>query len=163
MNAKLIFSFAAGLFLSSTILGGFYLSEIEANTNNGTSVKIPTEKEMKDKLTSSGYVIHTKEEFNKVIASVESEKNEKESSSKENKSTSNAKEKIIYRTFLTVSEGMTSIDVGKVLVRANIIDNAYAFSNRVEKKGLANNLRPGTYKIDSDMTADEVISIVFKK
>lgn len=162
MNAKLMFSFAAGIMLSSTILGAAFLSD-SSKTSSQKLASAPTEKQMKEKLTSSGYVIHTKDEFDQLLATVESETKKKESTAKEKESTSEGKEKIIYRTFLTVSEGMTSIDVGKVLVKAKIIDDAYAFSKKVEKKGVANHLRPGTYKIDSDMTVDQVISIVFKK
>ncbi|MFB6467047.1 aminodeoxychorismate lyase [Cytobacillus sp. Hz8] len=167
MNAKLISSFAAGLLLSSTVLGAVYLSDVEGATNKSSKTKVvePSEKEMKDKLTTAGYMIYTKDELNKILKSTKSEavKKEDSNSKTDSKSEDTGKEKIIYRTFLSVSKGMTSYDVGKVLVRSKIVDNAFDFSKRVEKKGLANNLRPGTYRIDSDMTEDEVIAVVFKK
>lgn len=46
------------------------------------------------------------------------------------------KEVVVYRTIITVSPGMTSINVGEVLVRANIIDSAREFFNKVENRGL---------------------------
>ncbi len=64
---------------------------------------------------------------------------------------------------LTVSKGMTSIDVGKALERANIIESGMDFFNEVEKRGLSKGLRPGTYEIKSEMTLDEIISIIFRK
>ena len=59
---------------------------------------------------------------------------------------------------------MTSIDVGKELRKALIIDiSGFEFSKEVEKRKLESDLRPGTYKVDSDMTMDEVIEAIFKK
>ena len=45
-----------------------------------------------------------------------------------------AKEKIVYKTVLTVSDGMTSIDVGNALEKANIIKDGLDFYKRVEKR-----------------------------
>lgn len=153
MNVKLLCSFAAGLLIATTISGTFYFLEPKAETG-----KLPTEIEMKDKLASSGYVIHTEEEWAEFQASKET--------ASENKKVAEAavpvNEKIVYRTFLNVSEGMTSIDVGNLLVKAKVIDNARTFFNEVEKKGVSANLRPGTYEVDSNMTIDQIISAIFK-
>ena len=37
------------------------------------------------------------------------------------------------------------------------------FSKEVEKRKLESDLRPGTYKVESDMTMDEVIKAIFKE
>jgi hypothetical protein len=57
---------------------------------------------------------------------------------------------------------MTSIDVGNILVRANLVPNAFTFSKDIEKKGLENKLRPGVFVVDSQMSYDQVISTIFK-
>ena len=57
---------------------------------------------------------------------------------------------------------MTSVDVGKALVQAKIINSGIVFDKEVEKQGLSNSLRPGVYEIDSDMTRDEIINIIYK-
>ena len=113
----------------------------------------PSEAEMKSLLASKGYVIKTEEEWNKQLAAV------KDTSVQSKEAT---KEKIIYRTVLSVSSGMTSIDVGKALQRARIIKSGIQFSKIVEKRGVENNLRPGTYVVESGMTIDKMISIIFK-
>ena len=56
---------------------------------------------------------------------------------------------------------MTSIDVGKVLQKTKIIESGSDFSKEVEKRKLESELRPGTYKVESDMTMDEVIKAIF--
>ena len=57
---------------------------------------------------------------------------------------------------------MTSIDVGRALQRAKVIKSGLEFSKEVEKRGLENNLRPGTYTVESGMTMEEIISFIFK-
>ena len=58
---------------------------------------------------------------------------------------------------------MTSIDVGKALVKAKIINSGIDFYKEVEKRRLeSNSLRPGVYEVDSDMTRDEIINIIYK-
>lgn len=160
MNFKLLFSFAAGLLVASTISGSAYFIDAAGHGENKQTLKSPSESEMKDKLTSAGYVIYTGEEWKELQSSGKTES--KKESGEVKKSSGEAAEKIIYRTYLTVSEGMTSIDVGRLLVKAKIIDNANAFSKQVELKGVANKLRPGTYEVDSDMAIDEIIATIFK-
>ncbi len=162
MKSNQMGSFAAGIFAATTLLSAtFFFGPRDVNVNQDLD-EIPmsdtlSEIEMKDTLTSAGYVIHSKEEWAEHIATIEAT---------ENGATINsvAKEEkpVVSRTILTVSQGMTSIDIGKVLVQANMTDNAMSFFHEVEKRGLSNKLRPGTYEIDSDMTMNDVISLIFK-
>lgn len=89
---------------------------------------------------------------------VQREKDEKAEEKTEDKTG----EKVVYRTILTVSMGMTSIDVGNALEKAHIIESGIQFYKDVEKRGLENDLRPGTFEIESGMTTDEIISVIFK-
>jgi cell division protein YceG involved in septum cleavage len=160
MRINLLSSFAAGILISTTICGAVYFSDkkdvqkASANTSeNQTTVKIqPSEKEMKNKLESSGYVIQTKAEYDKNMKAAQ-----KPASPADNKS-----DKSVTRVILNVSNGMTSIDVGNILVRANLVPNAFTFSKDIEKKGLENKLRPGVFVVDSQMSYDQVISTIFK-
>ncbi|MDF0728534.1 hypothetical protein PY093_18020 [Cytobacillus sp. S13-E01] len=157
MKPKIIISFAAGLILAASVSGAVFYAEPNKGTRQtDATTEIPSEEEMKDLLASAGYVIHTEEEWKEQLATVEAVET-KEEAVKDVK-----KETVIYRTMLTVSQGMTSIDVGRALQQANIIDNALDFFKEVEKRGLANDLRPGTYEIDSEMTLDKIMSTVFK-
>ena len=51
----------------------------------------------------------------------------------------------------------------EALVQAKIIDNAMTFFKEVEKRGLENDLRPGTFELDSNMSLDDAIKTIFKK
>ena len=150
MTSKSMRSFAGGLIVAASICGAVYFSGPSEATGKQT-VEKPSEAEMKSLLTSSGYVIQTEEEWREQLAAVEvvEERNA-------------GKETIIYQTMLSVSKGMTSIDVGKALERANIIESGMDFFNEVEKRGLSKGLRPGTYEIKSEMTLEEIISIIFR-
>lgn len=156
MKANVITSFAAGLLVSAAVCGAAYFSGPTPNEKGDKKiVKAPTEEEMKNSLTNSGYVILTNAEWDKQLAAMEVQKTEKEPQQE-------TKEEVVYHTIVNVAPGMTSIDVGNALVKGKIIDNAKTFFNEVEKRGLANELKPGTFELGSDMSMDEVISVIFK-
>jgi len=183
MRTKLIMlnSFAAGMLITAGICAAFYF--FGENSNSKIPIKTQTktvqvsEEEMISQLASAGYVVKTEDEWNSQLTSVESEwtkvLEEKEAEWKKQLEAAQKKEPVkegkedsdqtvVYRTILSVTSGMTSIDVGRALVQANIIDNAMDFFNEVEKRGLANELRPGSFEVDSEMTMNEVISTIFK-
>ncbi len=165
MSAKIMSSFAAGLLFATSVCASVYFFG-PSEAASKVIVEKPTEQEMKSMLVTQGYVIHTEEEWQEKEAAVEAAATTEEESAeeevKEESNTVEVKEKIIYRTILNVSTGMTSIDVGRALVQGNIIDDAMKFFNEVEKRGLSNKLRPGTYELDSEMSMDKVMSTIFK-
>ncbi|MFF2497851.1 hypothetical protein [Peribacillus sp. NPDC058075] len=156
MTSKSMRSFAGGLVVAAGICGAVYF--FGPGEATGTSEK-PSEDEMKESLAEEGYVIHSEKEWEDQIAEAQSVKDKAEA---EKETVKEPTEKIIYRTVLSVSKGSTSIDVGKNLQKAKVIKNANEFSDAVEKKGKANGLRPGTYVVDSAMTTEKIISIIFK-
>ncbi|BCB02889.1 endolytic transglycosylase MltG [Bacillus sp. KH172YL63] len=154
-------SFAAGLLIATSLIGAVYLfGPAEAKSSEKEApVKVEkiSEDKMVEELTSKGYVIHTEDQWNKQLADM-NEKQEKSENKKDEKSDG----KVIYRTMLTVSTGMTSIDVGNALESAHIIESGLDFYKEVEKRGVENDLRPGTFQVESGMTTDEIISTIFK-
>jgi len=158
MKAKLIRSFAAGLLLATVVSGSVYFLSSNDSSNENKQEKLSTE-EMKTLLTEEGYKVLTEVELAEQLAAAQIEAEE----SKEQATTENTTEKVVYRTMITVTSGMTSIDVGDALVNAKIIANRQEFVNLVEQKGLVQELRPGTFEVQSDMTLDQVIATVYKQ
>lgn len=155
-------SFAAGLLIATTSIGAVYMfgpSEAESTAKVETvKTEKLSEEEMVKQLTSNGFVIHTEAEWNKQLSAMTEKQEEKVEDKKEEKTD----DKVVYKTILTVSTGMTSIDVGNALENANIIKSGLDFYKEVEKRGLENDLRPGTFEVESGMTTDEIISTIFK-
>jgi len=183
MRAKLLMvnSFAAGILITAGICAAFYFFGDNSNTTIPIKTQTKTaqvsEEDMIAQLASNGFVVKTEEEWNSQLSSVESDWSKKleakekeykeqleavEKAESEKKDKKDSDQKVVYRTILSVTSGMTSIDVGRALVKANIIDDAMDFFNEVEKRGLANDLRPGSFEVDSEMTMNEVISTIFK-
>jgi len=170
MKAKIIRSFAAGIMLASAVSGAVYFfGPSKGEDSQKTKIAHPTDEEMKESLTSDGYIVLTEDEWVAELAAVEAAKQEEakqaeqETDKKEEQKeqSEEVKEVVVYRTVLNVASGMTSIDVGNALVKGKIIDNAKAFFDEVEKRGLANELRPGTFELDSKMSMDQVINTIF--
>lgn len=161
MTAKSIRSFSAGLIIATSLCGAAYFFGPSEKASTQSAEKL-SEDEMKDLLTSKGYVIQTEEESQKQLASANAakEKAAKEKADEE-KAEDEKTQKVVYRTMLTVTSGMTSIDVGKALERAKIIDNAKVFTNEVEKRGVSTKLHLGTYEVESGMKMEEIITTLF--
>lgn len=173
METNVIRSFAAGLIAAGVISGAvFYAGTSETTSANGKPLE---HSEMKSALTSEGYIVMTEEELKNQLVEVETEWQDKltaaesewkqklsELEGAETAKKENSNDTAIYRTIIHVSSGMTSIDVGRSLVQAKVIGNAMDFVREVEKRGLANKLKPGAYEVDSSMNMDKAISIIFK-
>ncbi|MFK9093504.1 aminodeoxychorismate lyase [Bacillus salipaludis] len=162
MRINLLSSFAAGILISTTICGAVYLTD-KGDASNGsakTSEHQPTvtvsEKEMKNKLVTKGYIVQTKAEYDKNMKDAKASV-EKQAPPEENKAA-----KTVTKLMVNVSEGMTSIDVGRMLEAAGIVPNAFNFSQDIEQKGIENKLRPGVFQVDSEMSYDQVVSAIFK-
>ncbi|KAB2338063.1 endolytic transglycosylase MltG [Cytobacillus depressus] len=157
MTSKSMRSFAGGLIVAATLCGAVYFSGPAKATTKQTAEKLSNE-EMKTLLAEEGYVIYSEKEWDQLEAEKEPAK-EAPNKNEETKQDEN----VIYRTILNVSLGMTSIDVGRSLEKAKIIDNARAFSTEVEKRGLSSKLKPGIYEVESGMNMDQILSVMFKK
>ncbi|MGF2615209.1 endolytic transglycosylase MltG [Rossellomorea vietnamensis] len=165
MMTNTLRSFAAGLLIATSTIGAVYLfgpstAESTEKTAGTVEKKVLSEDEMIKKLVSGGFVVHTEEEWNKQLAEASNNKvAEEKQVDKENQTT---EEKVVYRAILSVSMGMTSIDVGNALEKAKIIDDGLEFYKEVEKRGLENELKPGTFEFESGMSMEEIISTIFK-
>lgn len=165
INARMILSFAVGLLTASIVFGIVYLSSSDHQPKAKKAASL-TEEQMKEKLAAAGYLIHTEEEWDEMVAPPAStneneEKQDLQADTEEPVEEEPAKEETVKKVSITVSAGMTSGDIGKLLVNEGFIDNAYAFSSEVEKKGVANKLQLGTYEIDSSMSMNEIIAVLF--
>ncbi|OXS55225.1 hypothetical protein B1B00_19345 [Bacillus sp. DSM 27956] len=159
MTSNSLRSFAGGILIATSLIGAVYLFGPSEASSTGkeepAEVQKLSEDEMVKKLTSKGYVIHTEDQWNKQLKAMNEKQEEKTSDKKDDG-------KVVYKTMLTVSTGMTSIDVGNALEQANIIKDGLDFYKEVEKRGLENELRPGTFEVESGMSTDEIISTIFK-
>ncbi|WP_449540178.1 hypothetical protein [Ferdinandcohnia sp. Marseille-Q9671] len=168
MNAKIISSFASGVLLAAVVCAIIYFFGPDQATTTKAEEQ-PTVDELKSQLTAKGFVIHTEEEWNAAIAEakkpVEKTPEPKEEVKEEKKEEpAEPAEPAVTSTVITVSEGMTSYEVGKALIAAKIISgDAWDFANTVEKKGVAKYLKLGSFEINSNMTTDEIIATIFKK
>ncbi|MED4164322.1 hypothetical protein [Halalkalibacterium halodurans] len=177
MTPNAMRSFAGGILIAAGLCGAvYYFSGDQEGQAAGPSNDLTFE-EMRALLEAEGYVVQTEEEWEVEVSTaanirVEQEMEELladqevEEEAPEEEETTDEEEaeegrSVVYRTILTVSPGMTSIDVGQALERASIIEKASEFSKRVEDRGLANKLKPGTFEVDSDMSLNELIDEIF--
>ena len=164
MKINILSSFAAGMLITSTICGAVYLSgksdpaKVTVKPSVTTSIKKvqPTDAEMKNQLEEKGYVVQTKAENDKQVQAAKASVQPKAAVAATN--TVNPETRVV----VNVTDGMTSIDIGRVLVAANIVKNAFDFSKDIEAKKLENKLKPGVFVVNSKMTYDQVVATIFK-
>ncbi|MEE6134464.1 hypothetical protein CHN50_09720 [Priestia aryabhattai] len=158
MTPNTLRSFAMGLLVAATATGIVYLLE---PSSTSTSKEL-SEEEMQIQLEDKGFVVQTQDELDKQLADAQAEAaQEAQKESKEEKE-EQSKEEPVYRTIINVSSGMTAVDVGEVLEKAKIVKSGFEFYKKVEGQGVENKLRPGTFEVDSSMTEDEMIAVIFK-
>ncbi|WP_409272761.1 aminodeoxychorismate lyase [Neobacillus sp. SCS-31] len=157
MRINLLSSFAAGMLLTTAICSTVYFTA-DTPKASGKTVKVElSDAEIKNKLETKGYVVQTKAEYDQAVADAKAAA-PKQPAPPENKST----DKPVTKVIINVTDGMTSINVGRMLVEAGIVKDAFAFSKDIEKKGLMNKLRPGVFVVDTSMSYEQVISTIFK-
>lgn len=59
---------------------------------------------------------------------------------------------------ITVEEAGSSLAVGKVLEQQDLIGSRYFFALKARLSGYDGTIRPGTYILSSDMSAEEILS-----
>lgn len=164
MRINLLSSFAAGILIATTMSGIVYFTSTGDSqktaakiSNDQKTVKVQSsDNEMKKNLEKKGYVVQSKAEYDKNMNAA------KATVQKQAPADDKKPAKEVTRVVVGISDGMTSIDVGKMLEKAKLIPNGFNFSMDVEKKGLDKNLRPGIYVVDSEMSTDQMITTIFK-
>lgn len=171
MRINLLSSFAAGLLLATTVSGAVYLSDKsdapKVAVSKATESAKTSAKDLKKELESKGYVVQTKSEYDASLKNAEaagqSQAEQKNAeAAAQNQAPSAAAAKTVTKMIINVSEGMNNIDVGKMLVQAGFVENAFNFSKDIEARGLQNKLRPGTYAVDSGMSYDQLIAAIYQ-
>jgi len=147
-------------------LGGVYF--FGSGGDGGQAAKM-SEKEMKSSLTEKGFVVKTEEEWKSQQAALESAQKAAQAKPEtpapvDTPPAAPAEgEQVVYKTVVNVASGMTSIDVGRTLETAKVINiSAYDFSKEVENRGVEKYLKPGIFEIQSGMTVDEIIGTIFQ-
>lgn len=188
MKINNLTSFAAGLFLATSIFGLVYLSSDEKiaaqEEEQPEQAESLSEDEMKAILESKGYVVQVpdgeSEENTTEKEPADSAEGEEQQAGdeqadesgdgqakEENEQAEDARKEEsnqLTELVITVEPGMTSIDVGKRLREANFIDkDPFSFSKDIEARNLQNKLYPGTYKVNSSMSYDELINAIFNQ
>ncbi|WP_210611241.1 hypothetical protein [Priestia flexa] len=158
MTPNTLRSFAMGLLVAATATGIVYLLE---PSSTSTSKEL-SEEEMQTQLEDKGFIVQTQEELDKQLADAKAEAAQEAQKEPKEEKEEQPKEEPVYRTIINVSSGMTAVDVGEVLEKAKIVKSGFEFYKKVEGQGVENKLRPGTFEVDSGMTEDEMIAVIFK-
>ncbi|SRR5690625_4417883 len=61
---------------------------------------------------------------------------------------------------LTISRGMTSIDISQILYENNIVDNAEQFNQFLEQNGYSRRIQLGENKLHSNMNYTEIANVI---
>jgi UPF0755 protein len=63
---------------------------------------------------------------------------------------------------ITVSAGQGSVEIGRALREAGVVDSVNRFRDVAQERGLDSLLKPGTYKLETGMGIDQVLDILAK-
>lgn len=63
---------------------------------------------------------------------------------------------------LEIKPGMSTSEVGEELQRLKLISNKSEFTNYIKKQKLESSVKAGSYKLNSDMTVEEIAAVLTK-
>jgi UPF0755 protein len=61
---------------------------------------------------------------------------------------------------ITVASGQGSVEIGRALRDAGVVDSVNRFRDAAEERGLDNQLKPGTYTLETGMSIDALLDIL---
>ena len=67
-----------------------------------------------------------------------------------------------HEVTITVSSGQSSVEIGRALREAGVVDSVNRFRDVAEERGLDSLLKPGEYKLVTGMSIDAVLEILAK-
>lgn len=142
---QIVQAFSIGILISTLFLsaGHFFFAEKAASVSP-LPVEL-TEKEMIQKLESSGYIVTTKEE------TLEDETKTDTETKKEAPEESKSKQ-----LTLKIEKGMALSDIVKKINEAEIVEDGDAFSTYMNEQGYSTRIQLGTFDLNSEMSYKEI-------
>ncbi|MGM8214116.1 hypothetical protein ACLIA0_00925 [Bacillaceae bacterium W0354] len=179
-------SFALGLLIATLILTIVYFSE-EDNSNGNQNYSM-NEEDARSLLEQNGYTLVLSSDYDQIvnenkslkdeIISLEKRFNELETTIEVTEENDNNREEDTERDeieeqetnndegnreiILTISRGMTSIDISNVLFENNIIDDADRFNQFLEQNGYSRKIQLGEYEVSDKMSDEQIANIITK-
>ncbi|SDC33129.1 hypothetical protein [Shouchella lonarensis] len=177
MTPKTIRSFAAGLLVAVSVTTAAYYIQAD----QATDASALSETELRAALADAGYKVEKAKEWETLETDLEKTKTalaETEAALKEVKDKKNddkkdedkkdedkkddeKKDDDKHTVVIEVKPGMTGGHIAQALKEEKIIDDALAFSKKVEDKGVADQLKPQKTEVSSDMSLDELVDAFF--
>lgn len=71
------------------------------------------------------------------------------------------KEKIIYK--LTISKGMSSMEISELLADVGVVKDANTFNEYLEKENLQGSIQIGTFQLNNEMSEEEIAKKITKE
>lgn len=159
MNKRNMRSFALGILISVCLIGIFYFSEEKSITQVNMD-----EKEAKSFLENKGYVILTKEQYNKLESTIaDAKENAKKSKTEQETKHEEIDETSMNTTIkLEIISGMVSHDIAALLEKNKIIDDAGQFEMYLEENGYSKRIQLGVFELKAGMSFKEIAKMITK-
>lgn len=163
--------FAGGLIVATLLLSYVYFYHSDkSGTRTITETDIETYAEKND------LVFITKEEYNHLTKQNDTKSKPKEeekdkakdinqtqtAENKANEEENQQPQKKPITVKLEIKPGMSTSEVGAELQRLKLVSNKSEFTNYIKKQKLESSVKAGSYKLNSDMTVEEIAAVLTK-
>lgn len=157
--------FAGGLIVATLLLSYVYFFH-----SDQTSTPTITEADIESYAEKNSLVILSKDEYNNLTkqkdtaaktAKEEENKNDNKQAKNNEDKNKEKQEKPIAVNF-EIKPGMSTAAVGEELQKLKLISNKSEFTNYIKKHKLESSVKAGSYKLNSDMTVEEIAAILTK-
>lgn len=149
--------FAAGLIIATFILS--YVYYFQSDRTDASQNDTITESDIENYALEHDLVILTEEEFKNLNVEKEQTKEDKK---KEDKKEEPKEEEKVVKVNFEISPGMSTDDVASKLHESKLIKKKSDFTNYIKKNKLESAIKAESYKLNSEMTVEEIAKIVTK-
>lgn len=148
-------TFAAGMIVATSVLGGTYLLSDKQPASADTENKEISESDVESFLTSNGKISIPTDEYEELLAVKDNalkqpieqpEQTEKAEDKKEEE-----KQEEVVKYTVTVKAGMTTSEISKMLEQNGIISDSFAFDQYLIKHDFHKKIQLGSFEVQKGM------------
>lgn len=153
--------FAGGLIVATFILSYVYYFQVDKTDANENGQNI-TKEDVENYALENNLIILTEEEFNQTNDANETDTEPANKDENEKKEEPKEEQKQVVNVNFEITPGMSSEAVGSKLQDLKVISNKNDFTNYIKNQKLEASVKAGTFKLNSEMTVEEIVAILTK-
>jgi cell division protein YceG involved in septum cleavage len=160
-------TFAAGMIVATSLLGGTYLLSDNKSAEADAEKKEVTNSDVESFLTSNGKVSISTDEYEELLAAKDKAVQQQDTKTAEEtpqqeENTAEEKKEEVVKYSVTIKSGMTTSEISDLLEQNGIIEDSFDFDQFLIKGNYHQKVQLGTFTVQKGMTYNQLAEVLTK-